>query len=599
MGESAGVKNRFVTRALCASMALVGCPAPQTTQNEEAPAAWDADAFFEELAGEVITHWVAERPVAADVPPVDAAMLANPEASPESWLQYSGNYRGYRHSPVASLTPETVGDLRVVWGFGPGTAGQFAVSPVVYGGIMYISTTHNRLFAIDARTGEILWRYDHPEPAGAVRECCGPVNRGVGIHGNRVFMGTLDAKLIAFDRRTGAIDWQVDVIDHTTGYSITAAPLVIDDRLMIGMSGAEFGIRSFFDAYDPETGQRLWRHYTVPAAGEPGAETWADDSYKTGGASTWHPGAYDPETETVYWATGNPGPTFSGKTRAGDNLYADSVLAVDVRSGERKWHFQFTPHNVWDWDGNTQLFLVDIERDGEPYKALVQANRNGFFYILDRVTGAFLAGEPYVEKLNWATLAASGRPVLTELARRSVEGPEKVCPGNNGGMNAATSGSFNPELGLVFIPALEACSSFTRNDTEFVQGLPYHGGLPVYSDHASSYSNISAIDVATGQVRWRYRDDSGLFAGTLSTAGGVVFSGNLAGEALGLDAATGERVWSFRTGSGIRSQPIAFELDGEPYLAIASGGMPDNEAYIFPQTMLTADPQLYVFKIPR
>ena len=253
--------KRFLPCVLCAGLVLAGCPEPQTTQEEEGPAAWDADAFFEELAGEVVTHWVAEEPIAADVPPVDAEMLANPEASPERWLQYSGNYRGYRHSPVASITPETVRDLQVAWGFGPGTKGQFAVSPVVYGGIMYVSTSYNRLFALDARTGEILWRYDHPDPDDSIRDCCGPANRGVGIHGNRVFMGTLDAKLLAFDRRTGEIDWQVEVIDYRRGYSITAAPLVIDDRLIIGMAGGEWGIRSFFDAYDPETGERLWRHF--------------------------------------------------------------------------------------------------------------------------------------------------------------------------------------------------------------------------------------------------------------------------------------------------------------------------------------------------
>ena len=586
-------RSPAVLWALC--LTLTGCPQPAT----DTPAAGDAtpefsvDQYLEGIAGEAVTHWIAEEPVASDAPPVDPAMLADPHASAERWLHYTGDYRGYRHSPIQSVTPQSVNKLRVAWGLSTGTDGQFGVSPVVYGGIMYVTTTYNRLFAVDARTGDILWRYDHQLPED-LRICCGPVSRGAAIHGNRVFMGTLDAKLLAFDRRTGAIDWEVEVDAYQNGISITSAPLVLDDRLIVGMAGSEFGVRSYFDAYDVETGKRLWRHYTVPAEGEPGAETWADESFKTGGAATWHPGAYDPQTDTVFWPTGNPGPDFSGATRKGDNLYSNSILAVDARTGARKWHFQTTPHDIWDFDGNTQLFLIDVERDGETIPGLVQANRNGYFYILDRRDGSFLGAEAYVEQMDWATIDASGRPVVSEHAN---SGDEVVCPGGGGGMNAAWTGALNPKLGLAYIPSTEACATYIRADAPFVRGLPYMGGTPVLAEGEDAYGNLAAIDVTTGQVRWRHREDDPIMAGVLSTAGGVVFTGNIQGDALAINAENGELLWSFRTGSSVRGQPIAFELDGEPYVVIPSGAFPGGQAVTVGSQMTPGGSQLYVFKI--
>ena len=583
------MKSWMVTAVL--AFALCGCQQETGTEVDDG---YDVGAFLEGIAGEPTTHWVAKEPVGRGAPPVDTAMLADPYSSPGRWLHYTGDYRGYRHSPIDTLSPASVGDLRVAWSFGSGTDAQFSVSPIVYDGVMYVTSSHNRIFALDARTGEILWRYDHQLP-GDLRFCCGPANRGPSIHGDRVFMGTLDAKLLAFNRKTGEIDWETEVAPYADGIAITSSPLVLDDRLIVGIGGGEFGVRSFFDAYDVETGERLWRHYTVPKEGEPGIETWAGDSWKSGGAPTWNPGAYDAATDTLYWATGNPGPDYDGSSREGDNLYSDSLLAVDARTGARKWHFQFTPHDLWDYDGNTQLLLVDIERDGKPVQAIVQANRNGYFYILDRTTGAFLGAEAYTENMNWATIDANGRPVVSENARNTdgVHGP--VCPGTQGGTNAALATAFNPNLGLTFVPVIEACATYTVAEVEFVPGAPCMGGIPAY-DTDSTYGHLSAIDVATGQTRWRYRDDTGLLAGVLSTEGGVVFTGNVAGEVLALDAKTGERIWSFRAGSAIRSQPIAFEVDGVPHLAIAAGGFPAAEAFLFP-SMVPGDGQLFVFKL--
>ena len=571
-----------------------GCQ-PAEESAEEKAAGYDFEEFLEGLIGELTTHWIADEPAGDGGPPVDASMLADPYASPSRWLHYTGDYRSYRHSPIDALTPENVKNLRVAWGFGPGTSGQFAVSPIVYDGVMYVTTTYNRLFALDARSGEVLWRYDHQLPDD-LRFCCGPANRGASIHGDRVFMGTLDAKLLAFDRKTGAIDWEAEVANYQDGIAITSSPLALNDRVIVGIGGGEFGVRSFLDAYSVETGERLWRHYTVPKEGEPGVETWAGDSWKRGGAPTWNPGAYDAETDTLFWATGNPGPDFSGASREGDNLYSDSLLAIDPRSGERKWHFQFTPHDLWDYDGNTQLFLVDIEGNGRVVKAIVQANRNGYYYTLDRTTGAFLAATPYVENLNWATIDEKGRPIVSENAKRTSEEHDPVCPGTQGGMNGSWTGALNPELGLAFIPAVESCATFEVAEPEFVQGIPYLGGVVAFETEGA-YGHLSAIDITTGAVRWRYRADAGMEGGVLSTAGGTVFTGDLDGEILALDASSGERLWSFRAGSGIRGQPIAYELDGVTYVAVPTGSYPEGEVMIFGDSSVPGNPQLYVFRL--
>ena len=545
------------------------------------------------------THWVASEPVGNGAGPVSDAMLSEAPGDPSRWLLYGGDYRNYRHSPLESLNPASVKDLRVAWALPTGTTGQFEVSPVIYDGVMYVTTSYNRLFALDAKTGEMLWRYDHEQPP-QLRLCCGPPNRGVAIAGDLVMMATLDAKLIAFQRRTGEIAWSVEIANFEDGYSATSAPLVVGDLAVIGIAGGEYGVRGFFDAYEVSTGKRVWRHYTVPAEGEPGVETWAGDSYRNGGSPAWTSGAYDVESDTLYWTTGNPSPDWNGDLRAGDNLFSNSLLAVEMKTGKRKWHFQFTPHDVWDYDGNTQIFLVDVERNGATVKAVAQANRNGYFYLIDRESGEFLLAEPYVEQVNWATIDDAGRPVVNPAALPTLEPTERVCPSNFGGMNGAWTGAYNPDLGLAYIPAVEACQLFAKGIVVFIKGIPYLGGLPETVDamEGKAYGHLSAIDVATGKVRWRHRDAHPMMGGVLSTAGGVVFTGNLTGSALALDAETGEQLWSFRMGGGVRSQPVAYELDGQTYVAIGSGSFATLDAFAGGLETIPEGGHLFVFTVP-
>ena len=593
------VSNLFsaplLTMSSCLLFAVLGCEsgAPEATPNAEATSEDQGEA----PQGAGTTHWTNDKSIGLGLGPVDAATLTAGLADPTKWVHYGGNYANYRHSPIAELTPAAVRDLRVAWTFPTGTDQQFEASPVVYDGLMYVSASHNRLFALDAVTGEIYWRYDHPEP-NDLKYCCGPVNRGVAIVGDAVLMATLDARILAFHRISGEILWDTQIIDYRDGYAATSAPLVVGDLAIIGVAGGEYGIRGFFDAYDVETGQRAWRHYTVPAAGEPGVETWEGESFLYGGAPTWTMGAYDAETNTLFWTTGNPGPDWNGDDREGDNLYSNSVIAVDPDTGERKWYFQFTPHDVWDYDGNTQIFLVDLERNGEQIQALVQANRNGYFYILDRTDGAFISASPYVE-VNWATIDADGRPVVNPEAMPVLNPDFRVCPSHFGGMNGAWTGAFNPNLGLAFIPAIESCEYFQKGITAFVRGNTFLGGSPDNIDVQAgrAFGTLSAIDVATGEVRWRYRDAHPMMGGTLSTEGGVVFTGNQSGEALAMDARTGEVVWSFRLGAGVRSQPIAYEADGRVFVTIGSGNGRFVEGTGAP-TIIPEGGQLFVFTLP-
>ena len=441
--------------AVAACGLLFACQPPQESASQETPAADPTAPAEGETAAEVAaapplpTHWTSDGDIGNGLGPVGDDDLLAGAADTEKWLLYGGNYANYRHSPIDDINAENVAGLQVAWAFPTGTMQQFEVSPTVYDGIMYVSSSNNRLFALNAATGELYWRYDHPLPDD-LRLCCGIVNRGVAITGDTIIMATLDADLVAFNRLTGEVLWETTMADYAAGFSATSMPMIVRDMAIIGIAGGEYGVRGFFDAYDVATGELRWRHYTVPDDGEEGVETWAGDSYKTGGAPAWTSGAYDPETDILYWTTGNPAPDWNGDLRKGDNLYSNSLLAVDPNTGERKWHFQFTPHDVWDYDGNTQLFLVDVERNGETISAIVQANRNGFFYILDRATGAFIDGTVYVEELNWATLDENGRPVVNEQAN-PVEDPDfRVCPSNLGGMNGAWTGAFKsgPRSGL-------------------------------------------------------------------------------------------------------------------------------------------------------
>lgn len=577
-----------------AAVMALALAAPPSRAAEPAPGVADAEVKLPAAP----TAWYAAKPVGAAVGPVTAAQLAK-GADKTHWLTYGGDYRNFRHSPVAGLTPTSVRRLHVAWSAPTGTTGQFEGSPVVYGGVMYVTTSYNRLLALDARTGEILWRYDVKLPDD-LRLCCGPANRGVAIGGDLVVMATLDARLMAFDRKTGKLAWNVALADYKEGYSGTAAPLIVGKLVYTGIAGGEFGALGFIDAYDLDTGKRVWRQKTVPGAGEPGVETWAGESWKSGGSPTWTTGAYDRETNTLFWTVGNPSPDWNGDKRAGDNLYSDSVLALDPLTGKLKWHFQFTPHDVWDYDGNTQLFLVDTVLDGKPAKVIAQPDRNGYFYLLDRVTGRFLRASQYVEQLTWAKgIDAKGRPIVDPAAMPQDNPSARVCPSNLGGMNGSWTGAYDPATGLVYAPSIEACQQYAKGIAVYVKGIPFMGGAPntVDANAGKAYGLVSAIDVKTGKVKWRYRDPRPMMAGVVSTAGGVLFTSNQEGQALALDQATGKRLWSFRMGGGGRGQPIVYELDGKPYVAIPSGGWAGLDSFAGAASNLPEGGQLFVFSL--
>ena len=595
--------NHAKTAAVLAAGLLVGCQgeseAPPVT--EDAPPVSET-AVEASAAPPLPTHWPADKPIGQGSGPVGEELLLAGLADPEKWLLYGGDYANHRHSPVDDITPANVAKLQVAWAFPTGTTEQFEVSPTVYDGIMYVTTSFNRLLALDAATGELYWRYDHPLASRTdLKLCCGAVNRGAAISGDLVLMATLDAKMLAFHRLTGEIVWEVELADHGAGYSATSMPMIVKDMAVIGIAGGEYGVRGFFDAYDVATGELRWRHYTVPVAGEFGADTWAGDSWKTGGAPAWTSGAYDPERDVLYWTTGNPSPDWNGDLRAGDNLFSNSLLAVNPDTGERLWHFQFTPHDVWDYDGNTQLFLVDVERDGASVPAIVQANRNGFFYILNRDDGAFIDAGIYVEELNWATgLDENGRPMVNPEANPIEEPTYRVCPSNLGGMNGAWTGALNPDLGLAYVPSVESCQYYQKGITAFVKGQPFMGGtpLPVDVEEGKAHGHLSAVDVNTGEVRWRYMDKDPMMGGVLSLASGVVFTGNQEGFALALDAESGELLWQFRMGSGMRSQPVAYRAGGKSYVAIGSGNYATFVAFAGGRTAVPEGGHLFVFALP-
>ncbi len=582
--------NQWLMGIACALLALVWAAAGETAQTA-------GNNPSDILNSPATVHMRAKTPAGPEKGVDDGMLKAG--VSSDNWLMYGGGYDNHRFSPLKNLTPAAVSKMKAAWSFPTGTTGQFEASPVIYGGVMYVTTSYNRAFALNAKTGELLWRYDYPLPEGLV-VCCGPVNRGVAISGDLVLMVTLDAHILALDRRTGEVKWNTEIVPYKDGFSSTSAPLIVGDKAITGIAGGEYGVRGFFDAYDVATGKRVWRHYTVPAEGEPGVESWAGDSYKTGGSPTWTTGAYDVETGTLFWTTGNPSPDWNGDLRAGDNLYSNTIIAVDPETGARKWHFQTTPHDVWDYDGNSHIFLIDVEIAGKPVKALAQPNRNGFFYVLDRTNGKFLFAKPYVQELNWAKgVDDAGRPIVDPAAMPQEKPVMRVCPGNLGGLNGAWSASFSPATGLVYVPSVESCQQFSKGIVVNVKGIPFLGGMPDPVDVAADKDHglLSAIDPATGEIRWRYEDPDPMMGGAMSTAGGVVFSSTLDGHALALDAVTGKEIWRFRMGGAGRGQPVAYQVDGRTFVAIPSGGWSALTALSGGPTSIPEGGQLFVFTV--
>ena len=486
---------------------------------------------------------------------------------PTKWLSYSGDYSGKRHSPLDQLTPDNVDGLRAEWTFQTGVLGKFEATPIILDGIIYISGADNNAWAIDARTGRTIWRYRRDLPSG-LSVCCGRVNRGFAISGDKLLMVTLDVHLLALDMKTGSVVYDVEIDDYQLGYSGTVAPLVVNDKVIVGVSGAEFGVRGFIDAFYAETGEHAWRFWTVPSPGEPGSETWVGDSWTHGGAPTWVTGTFDPELNLVYWGTGNPSPDYNGDVRLGDNLYSNSVVALDADTGDLRWYFQFTPHDTHDWDSNHVPVLFDRQVDGVDRKLMSVANRNGFFYTIDRTDGELLVARPFINT-TWAReVDSDGRPIVLPDTEPTEEG-NYVCPDLFGGTNFM-SPSLNPDTGLFYVTARETCAVYFKWEQEFVVGERYEGGA-VRRDGDTRYGALRAIDPLTGILSWEFRYEEPSFAGTMSTASGLVFAGDQDGYFMAFGASDGELLWRYPTGSGIYAAPTTYMLDGRQYVLIPSG----------------------------
>jgi alcohol dehydrogenase (cytochrome c) len=487
---------------------------------------------------------------------------------PSGWLTYSGDDSGRRHSALKDITPSNAAQLRAVWTFQTGVLGKWESTPLVVDGVIYATGQENHAWAIDARTGRSLWRYRRDLQLNTLKICCGAVNRGFAIYKDKLLMVTLDAHLVALDMKTGKPVYDVEIDDASKGYTGTAAPLVVKDKVIVGIAGAEFGVRGFLDAFDAETGSKAWRFWTVPLPGEPGGDTWLKDSAVHGGGPTWVTGSYDPDLNLVYWGTGNPAPLYFGDVRAGDNLYTNCLLALNPDTGALVWFYQFTPHDTHDWDSNHVPVLADLTWNGVRRKVVMVANRNGFFYVLDRANGRFLLGKPFVHQ-TWAReIDANGRPVVLPDSEPSPQGTF-TCPDFFGATNYM-SPSFNPELGLFFVAARETCGTYFSREQPFVQGQRYEGGNMRRPAGDPGYGALRAIDPATGERKWEFKTRPSL-AGTLSTASGLVFSGDTDGNFFAVDARTGQRVWTYQTGAPIYASPITYVLEGTQYVLLGAG----------------------------
>ena len=508
------------------------------------------------------------------------------DKEPQNWLTYSGSTLSQRYSALTQINIDNVKDLTMQWAFQARSTEKFEATPLVVDGTMYFTQAPNDVIALDAVTGEIKWLYSY-SPSRDARPCCGRVNRGVAILGNTLFMATLDAHLVALDARDGRLLWDTEVAKAAAGYAMAHAPLIVKDKVIVGTAGGEFGIRGFIAAYDAATGKEAWRFYTIPGPGEPGHESWTDDSWMHGGASVWVTGSYDPDLNLTYWGIGNPGPDWNGDKRPGDNLYSDSVVALDADTGKLKWYFQFTPHDNFDYDAVQVPVLADINwpgRDGrtQPRKVMLWANRNGFFYALDRTTGQFLQGRPFV-KVTWASgLDETGRPMRVSGMEPSADGTN-IYPSQSGGTNWY-SPSFSPRTGLFYISAWENVhGSFQKAEGEFEEGKRYVGGgvqatrpglrgpQVLKKSDEDGYGAVRAIDPKTGERKWEFKMADVTNSGILTTASDILFTGGREGFFHALDARTGKLLWKVATGGEIAMGPITYQVNGKQYVAFAAG----------------------------
>ena len=508
--------------------------------------------------------------------------LLHTDREPQNWLTYSGNVSGQRYSPLAQITPTNVKNLELQWVWQAKSLEKFETTALVVDGILYTIQAPNntntadgytQIVALDAATGRQFWtfRYDIPMTA---RACCGRVNRGLAILGNTLYMATLNSHLIAVDAKVGKLIWDTTVTT-TPGYPMTHAPLVVKDKIIVGTAGGDGPIRGFIAAYDAKTGKEVWRFYPIPAPGEPGNETWAGESWKVGGAAIWNTGAYDPETNLTFWGTGNPAPDTNGNVRLGDNLYSDCVIALDADTGKLKWYYQFTPHDEMDYDSTQVPVLADIEFRGRMRKVMLWANRNGLMYVLDRTTGEFLNGKPFV-KVNWMSgFDPKGRPIRVpgKLPVGSGGDGTPIMPTVLGGTNWYPP-SFNPKTGLFFVSAWENSKSGgppgqrgAANTTPMADTAL----APNVKTEEEGYGVVRAFEAKTLEQKWEFKMNDITWAGVLSTASDVVFSGGREGYFFALDGKTGSLLWKIALGGQVNSGPMSYAVNGKQYIAVNAG----------------------------
>lgn len=488
----------------------------------------------------------------------------------EDWPSYNGDYTGRRFSSLTQVTPENVKSLRAKWVFHSRSPGILEATPVVVNGVMYL-TASNDAYAMNASNGEVLWHYTRPISSGLVDDASGHISRGVALWGDRLYMETDNAHLLCLDARTGRLIWDVAYATENKNYGATSAPLAIRGKILVGTSGGDDGVRGFILAFDAVTGKIVWKCWTIPGPGEFGSESWPGELYLRGGGTAWMPGTYDPELNTLYWGTGNAAPDYDGNVRPGDDLYTASVLALDPDMGKIKWYFQFTPHDVYDFDSVQTAVLVDANYQGQPRKLLIEANRNGFLYILDRVTGKFLTASRFAERINWASgIDANGRPIYTDVLP-SAKGT-LTCPGAAGATNWY-SPAYNETTGLFYFLSLDECTVNSTKPETFVEGKEYYASGSSHEPNAAGKKYLLAFDRATNQLAWKYPQEGNThsWGGVMTTATGLVFFADDSNSFEAVDGRTGKPLWHFNTGQTLHASPMSYAAGGKQYVAIASG----------------------------
>jgi alcohol dehydrogenase (cytochrome c) len=506
-------------------------------------------------------------PGTIDVRPQD--LLVQPPAA--NWISYNGDYSGRRYSSLDQINAANVAQLHAEWVFHAQNSNRLETTPVVVDGMMFV-TAANEASALDARTGRVVWHHARPNSEGLIDDASSHLNRGVAIWHDRVFMETDNAHLLSLDARSGAQIWDVAYADWNKNYGATSAPLVVKDKVLVGTSGGDDGVRGFVAAFDALSGKLAWRLWTIPAPGEFGSESWPQNMYLRGGGTTWMPGTYDPSLNLIFWGTSNPAPDFNDDVRPGDDLYTDCVLAIDPDTGKLKWYFQFTPHDLFDYDAVETPMLIDAVYRGEARKLLVEANRNGYLYILDRTNGKFLSAVPFVEKLNWAKgIDEQGRPIRTEV-RPTPEGT-RVCPGYSGATNWY-SPSYDEATHLVYFLSLEQCQIyFSKPTEEFREGKAFYSTGVKRIPKEEAQKVLVAYSLDTGSFAWKFAQSGRgrSSGGTMTTAGGLLFFGDDAGSLEAIDARTGKALWHFNTGQDMSASPMAYAVAGKQYVAVAAG----------------------------